>query len=174
MTAHHTESLQILGIDAAVDPRNTGLAIARFAGRRWRIDSLETGRKETPIAEQVLPLLNPSSPVLVAIDAPMGWPMAFLRNVSVHQAGEKLDSDSRLLFARETDRVVHRETGLTPCRTSSLLRLALKWSTKCAGMPRSIRRIRPAAAPESTPTTPETKALRSLLRQPGSLIHNRA
>ena len=119
MTARHNESLQILGIDAAVDPRNTGLAIGRFSDGRWRIDSLETGRKETPIAEQVLPLLNPSSPVVVAIDAPMGWPIAFSRNVSAHQAGEQVDSDTRLLFARETDRVVHRETGLTPLSVSA-------------------------------------------------------
>ena len=64
-------------------------------------------------------MLDPSSPVLVAIDAPMGWPMAFCRNVCAHQAGEKLDSDPRLLFAREADRVVHRETGLTPLSVSA-------------------------------------------------------
>ena len=119
MTAVDHATFQILGIDAAVDPANTGLAIARLSHGKWRIDSLETGQKKTGIAQQVASLLDPSKPVLIAMDAPLGWPTEFATDLSAHQAGEPLDAEPRLLFTRETDRVVHRHTGLTPLSVSA-------------------------------------------------------
>lgn len=119
MTASDPVSLQMLGIDAAVNPANTGLAIARRSHGKWRIDSLATGQKQTGIAQQMAGLLNPSAPVLLAVDAPLGWPTDFVTNLSAHRAGEALDAEPRLLFTRETDRVVHRHTGLTPLSVSA-------------------------------------------------------
>ncbi len=119
MTSVDPEPLQILGIDAAVDPVNTGLAIARQSHGTWRIDSLETGQKKSGIAHQAAILLDPSQPILLAIDAPLGWPTEFATNLSVHRAGESLKNEPQLLFARETDRIVYQHTGLTPLSVSA-------------------------------------------------------
>lgn len=119
MTDSELESIQILGIDAAVDPINTGLAVARRSHGKWRIDSLATGQKQTGIAQQMADLLDASAPVLLAIDAPLGWPTEFATSISAHRAGEPLDHEPRLLFSRETDRVVNQHTGLTPLSVSA-------------------------------------------------------
>ena len=44
---------QILGIDAAVDPRNTGYAVATDHAGAWRIDALETGTRTGDLAERI-------------------------------------------------------------------------------------------------------------------------
>jgi len=119
MTTADPEPLQIVGVDAAVDPGNTGLAIARRSHGAWRIDSLATGKKQRTIAQQVVDLLDPSVPVLLAIDAPLGWPTEFTTSLSAHRAGKPLGHELRLLFSRETDRFVHRHTGLTPLSVSA-------------------------------------------------------
>lgn len=119
MTTADPEPLQIVGVDAAVDPVNTGLAFARRSHGAWRIDSLATGQKQPGIAEQVVDLLDPSVPVLLAIDAPLGWPTDLATSLSAHRAGKPLGHEPRLLFSRETDRFVHRYTGLTPLSVSA-------------------------------------------------------
>lgn len=104
--------LQILGIDAAVDPRNTGLAIARHAEGRWRLDYAAVGQRKSPLGEQICAELDPTMPVLLAIDAPLGWPTELTSALADHRAGEPLRADH--LFNRETDRFVREQTGLKP------------------------------------------------------------
>ena len=48
---------------------------------------------------------------LIAIDAPLGWPIAMGSMLTEHKAGMSLDIDSHELFRRETDRFVKRRTG---------------------------------------------------------------
>lgn len=107
-------SLQIVGIDAAVEPRNNGLAVAEYANNSCKVRSLQTGRRGEPIAHQILDLIDSSRPLLVAIDAPLGWPTAFTQALHGHAAGHELDGDPNELFARTTDRFVREKTGLKP------------------------------------------------------------
>lgn len=108
---NHTQ-LQIVGIDAAVDPRNTGVAIARFSSDRWQVLHLENGRLDEPLSDSICTLLDPAEPVLLAIDAPLGWPIDLINALRGHKAGEGLEGDS--LFNRATDRFVREKTGLKP------------------------------------------------------------
>ncbi len=107
-------TLQILGIDAAVDPRNNGLAIAEYTNNRCKVRSLQTGHRGESIAHQILELIDASCPLLVAIDAPLGWPTALTQALHGHAAGRQLDGDPNELFARTTDRFVREKTGLKP------------------------------------------------------------
>ncbi len=107
-------SLQILGIDAAVDPRNNGLAIAEYTSNHCKVRSLQVGRGGEPIALQILELIDSSRPLLVAIDAPLGWPTALTKALHGHVAGHELDGGPNDLFARTTDRFVRKKTGLKP------------------------------------------------------------
>ncbi len=107
-------SLQILGIDAAVDPRNNGLAVAEYANNRCKVQLVQTARRGEPIASQLLELIDPARPILVAIDAPLGWPATLARALHGHLAGCALDGNPNELFARTTDRYVREQTGLKP------------------------------------------------------------
>ncbi len=106
--------LQILGIDAAVDPRNTGYAIATSHAGKWRIDALATGTRTTDLADRITAQLDPERPILLAIDAPLGWPEPMATALETHRAGEALSLDPTTDFARETDRFVREEAGLRP------------------------------------------------------------
>ena len=107
-------NLQILGIDAAVDPRNTGFAVAGQRDASWRIQTLETGKRGMPLVDAIIERLSPEHPTLVAIDAPLGWPAPLARALSNHTAGAPLSLDHGTGFARETDRFVRERTGLKP------------------------------------------------------------
>lgn len=112
--SNQNPTLQILGIDAAVDPRNTGYAIATCNAGKWRIDGLSTGARTTDLADDVAAQLHPSRPILLAIDAPLGWPRPLAESLGRHRAGEPLDANPAKIFARETDRFVREKTGLKP------------------------------------------------------------
>ena len=119
MTDTKLGKLQILGIDAAVDPRNTGLAMAGLAADGWTLHAVTTGSRDRDMAEQTISLLNPACPVLVAIDAPLGWPAAFAKSLQGHRAGDALSASKEALFSRETDRLVRARTGLMPLSVSA-------------------------------------------------------
>ena len=107
-------NLQILGIDAAVDPRNTGFAVAGQRDASWCIQTLETGKRGMPLADAIMERLAPENPILLAIDAPLGWPAPLARGLSNHTAGALLPLDPSTGFARQTDRFVREKTGLKP------------------------------------------------------------
>jgi len=108
-------SLQILGIDAAVDPKNVGLAVAdRAADGRWHLTALETGRRDAELSQQAAGLLDPGRPMLMAVDAPLGWPRALGESLAQHRAGEALEETSDRLFTRTTDHYVREQVGLKP------------------------------------------------------------
>lgn len=110
--ATENPTLQILGIDAAVDPRNTGYAIAMSDAGNWRIDAISTGTRTTDLADQITAQLHPGRPTLLAIDAPLGWPRPLSESLARHRPGEPLDANPATAFARQTDRFVREKTGL--------------------------------------------------------------
>jgi hypothetical protein len=109
------DRIQILGIDAAVDPKNVGLATAVSDDRgRWRLAAVEAGERGGDLAGQAVDLIDRDRVLVLAVDAPLGWPRALARSLAGHAAGEPIDAGSDDLFVRETDRYVRRHTGLKP------------------------------------------------------------
>jgi len=51
---------------------------------------------------------------VIALDAPLGWPLPLPAALAQHTAGERLPISADELFRRETDRAVHKRTGKAP------------------------------------------------------------
>lgn len=106
-------NLTIIGIDCATDPKKTGLALSSVQGNRTTLREVTTGRKNSP-ATIIHDWIQKSRQVLMALDAPLGWPADLSRTLAAHIAGERIEVDPNDLFRRETDRLVARTIGKQP------------------------------------------------------------
>lgn len=123
----------ILGIDAAVAPERTGLAVGirETAGGRWSVSAFPritdadelrdaaagvvtaaVAHAESGVAESRSD--SAGGHVLLAIDAPLGWPAALGPALARHRAGSPLPLPANDLFRRETDKVVRHLLGKQP------------------------------------------------------------
>lgn len=104
-------SVNLLGVDVATDPRRTGLAVGRLEEGCLLVDHLAP---RSTVEELVARYRDLDPPVLVCLDAPLGWPAAVGAHLADHVAGQALPVTRDVLFWRETDRVVRRVTGKRP------------------------------------------------------------
>lgn len=109
MTALH--KTLIIGVDCATDPCNVGVARGWLQAEQLRVDEVLCGSRSATAADVVHDLIGSSCPVLLALDAPLGWPKELGTSLSAHAAGGSLEPAADLLFRRETDRFIRRETG---------------------------------------------------------------
>jgi hypothetical protein len=58
--------------------------------------------------------MEASGPVLLAIDAPLGWPAPLAQALHAHAAGDSLAPDAHSLFRRSTDVFVKQHVGQQP------------------------------------------------------------
>jgi hypothetical protein len=107
-----------LGIDLSAQPRDTAACAivweepARVAQLAVRLDD-----------EAIVGLIVALAPVKVAIDAPFGWPVPFVRAISefTEMGTWSAGDERRRLLLRATDLVVRQETGINPLSVSSNL-----------------------------------------------------
>lgn len=104
----------ILGIDCATDPPKRGFAFAQFENDFCRVFSVETGLSDANIAELVVKLKKSCERVLLALDAPLGWPDALGSSLAGHHAGQPLNCSAHHLFRRETDRFIKEKFAKQP------------------------------------------------------------
>lgn len=104
----------IIGVDCATDPRKVGLARGTWRNRSATISDIRVGSREEPLAETIEGWISNETPTLIALDAPLGWPIDLGRQLVDHSAGEPLDVKANDLFRRETDRVVREKIGRQP------------------------------------------------------------
>lgn len=104
----------VIGIDCATDPRKTGLAraVTRAGSRVLEVAPPLTSRR--PMLDLLVNWLGEPGPVLLALDAPLGWPRAMAAALGAHRAGALLAEDAGTIFTRETDRVIRTRTGKKP------------------------------------------------------------
>jgi hypothetical protein len=108
-----TPTIAVIGVDAAVDAKNVGLARGLVTEGRLRL--LETGglaRTTDALVEQIAAWFMP--PTLLAIDAPLGWPRTLGQRLPDHRAGQPLVAAAHALFRRFTDCEVARRYRVTP------------------------------------------------------------
>ena len=105
----------VIGIDCATEPKKRGIAFGRYASNNTcEVTSAETGLTDQEISSRVHQLLNGQTKVLLALDAPLGWPLALGNTLARHTAGQPLTSTADMMFRRETDRFVKRTCGKQP------------------------------------------------------------
>ncbi len=96
----------IIGIDCAVDPKNVGLAKGIYRGGLFEVVDALCGTDGSHLIAQLTEWLQTESRVLLALDAPLGWPCALGNAFVEHIAGVPIDESPNMLFRRETDRLI--------------------------------------------------------------------
>jgi predicted RNase H-like nuclease len=99
-------SITIIGIDCAVDEGNVGIAFGAYSDGSCSLLPFPNRANMASVEKLVCGWIDRSAQTLLALDAPLGWPIT-LGNVLVgHMAGGRMDISPDLLFRRATDRFV--------------------------------------------------------------------
>ena len=105
----------VIGVDCATNPARVGLARGTVAGVRVEIEDVRLGTRATPPLDVVAEWVGQASgPVLLALDAPLGWPAPLGEALAGHRAGDAIDASAHALFRRATDRDVKARLGKQP------------------------------------------------------------
>ena len=107
-------SVSIIGIDCATEPGKIGLARGEWEPNRLIIQDAEIASSITEIADMVGKWAADCEKTLLALDAPLGWPVGMRKGLSRHRAGLRISVEKDRMFKRETDRFVKEQTGQTP------------------------------------------------------------
>jgi hypothetical protein len=113
-----------LGIDLASQAENTAVCGLLWHADRVDVTLLERGRDAGgPLDDDrllALMLEPPAGPAKIGIDAPLGWPVAFVRAVADVDAWPlSTEVDQVALVRRRADRWIHTETGKVPLSVST-------------------------------------------------------
>ena len=117
------EGINIIGVDCATQPNKTGIAWGEMEGGRLTIRNLERGdRRRTPavVLREWLGAVS-ERPTLLALDAPLGWPVGMGAALHDHRAGHPIEIQPDDMFKRITDRCVKEWTGKTPLEVGANL-----------------------------------------------------
>lgn len=107
-------AVRLIGVDCATDPAKVGLARGVFDDGLTLLE-VRTGGREVELQETLRHwLASGEGPVLLAFDAPLGWPAPLGPALAGHRAGAPLPDPPNALFRRETDRFIQRRLGKTP------------------------------------------------------------
>ena len=109
-------TISIIGIDCATQANNVGLARGYISNDRIVIDKLQKLANTQSVAELVSNWIetDANSKHLLAIDAPLGWPVSLGQELFNHAAGGTLNSEANILFRRQTDQFIKAKTGQLP------------------------------------------------------------
>jgi hypothetical protein len=105
MNANQTtpQSVTLIGIDCATDPKKTGLAVGDLRGKRLEINEATVGTSHEDIVSQIAGWIDRKTPTVLALDAPLGWPTTLGRALIEHAAGSALPAAADAMFRRRTD-----------------------------------------------------------------------
>jgi predicted RNase H-like nuclease len=122
-----TQPKHIIGIDCATKSENTGLASAKYANGKFELNKLCTGSKKKGVVDIVSEWIKGSESVLLALDAPLGWPTAMGSKLVKHMAGKFIPTEADEMFSRNTDERVQKETKKKPLEVGAdrIARMAL-------------------------------------------------
>ena len=105
----------VIGIDCATQDVNTGVALADYNDGAVVLREVAVGsRRQTAAAIISEWLCGHEGPRLLALDAPLGWPVPLASALADHRAGIRIEAAPNALFQRATDHFVHREFGKRP------------------------------------------------------------
>jgi predicted nuclease with RNAse H fold len=99
------QHMDVVGIDLAADAKTTGVVFVRSArASRWTATVATTPATDDALVEAV------GDMDAVGVDAPLGWPVAFVEAVAAHRRFRPWpgDVDRSTLTHRDTDRAIRR------------------------------------------------------------------
>lgn len=104
----------LIGIDCATEPKKRGVALSFFEDETCQVDHISTGLEDYEIADVVVKCKHQHENILIALDAPLGWPSALGKSLADHAAGQPLNYPAHHLFRRETDNFIKKTFGKQP------------------------------------------------------------
>lgn len=112
----------VIGIDCATQPGKVGLARGTFGAGGVVVHEVRKGNVALPPAEIACRWITTSpGPVLLALDAPLGWPVHLGEALRSHYAGNPIDEPASHLFHRYTDAFVSCHVGKHPLEVGANL-----------------------------------------------------
>ncbi|MFW5796054.1 MAG: DUF429 domain-containing protein [Alkalispirochaeta sp.] len=108
----------LIGIDAAVDPRNNALTRGVWSTPTGTlsVQDLCDPSGEDEFHRTLAAWIGEAgeTPILLCVDAPLGWPAPLADALPHHHAGSPLPGEANDLFRRITDREIRSRIGKTP------------------------------------------------------------
>ena len=104
----------LVGIDVATVPAKVGLARATYVDGRVQLEEAMLCTRSSPAETLAAWLPGATDPVLLAIDAPLGWPAPLAKSLASHKAGEWIRTPPHEMFRRATDRSIQKKLSKTP------------------------------------------------------------
>jgi hypothetical protein len=114
LTGRIGRQMKVIGLDCATDDARIGLALGEYQGSVVRVLTVEVCSRDRKAASIISEWLDGVPEAVVAIDAPLGWPVALARSLITHTAGESLSALPEEMFRRRTDRFIKKQIGKTP------------------------------------------------------------
>lgn len=104
----------IIGIDCATVAARVGLAWGQHTVQGLVLKKAGVADSQEAMVELLATWVAGQPRVLIAFDAPLGWPEPLGRLLATHRAGEPLAEQPNRLFRRETDRFIKQRLGKLP------------------------------------------------------------
>jgi len=104
----------VIGVDCATQANKTGMVLASWSGAALRFEDAAIGSKRNPCLKVLSWWIGRDPDVLLALDAPLGWPEPLGSALATHSAGKVISEDADDLFSRTTDRRIRERLGKRP------------------------------------------------------------
>ena len=107
--------MRIVGLDCATVDAKVGLALGNLGDDGLEIQDATLCTRERAAANVIAGWLRDAQdPVLIAIDAPLGWPKPLAETLINHSAGMQIETHANAMFRRTTDLFIQRMLKKTP------------------------------------------------------------
>jgi predicted RNase H-like nuclease len=105
----------VVGVDCATQEERTGLAYGVVDDQGLlALKRVTLGTAGESAAATVASWIGSATQYVVALSAPLGWPLPLGEALVHHRAGDPLEIEPEQLFRRETDRFMQAEIGKQP------------------------------------------------------------
>lgn len=104
-----TFQARLVGIDCAVQSKKMGIAVGALSDDSIAVESVQYGLPD-PV-QFIVNIMHENLPLLLALDAPLGWPASMGEVLVKHRAADRVPIAPNILFRRDTDRFVKRTIG---------------------------------------------------------------
>lgn len=98
---------RIIGVDFATDDRKKGMVLATRGHGCLRLDrTWDRRRPFREILKEWVGKAEDMEATLIAVDAPLGWPVPLSKALQSHEAGQAIKTSANCMFRRRTDAIV--------------------------------------------------------------------
>lgn len=111
---------RIIGVDFATKDAKKGLVLATRGDGHLRLD--RTWKRRRPFLDILTKwVAEAREATLIAVDAPLGWPVPLGDALESHEAGQAIATSADGMFRRRTDDFVQHATGKRPLEVGANL-----------------------------------------------------